>query len=310
MEVDRELRALAERQHGVLTFAQAKAFGSRSQLRHRFETDDWERLNNTVVRLVGSRRTSEQQAMVAVLTAGPGSVLSHRSAAALWDLPGFRLVPPEVSRLRATNSETTHQSWIHEPRRLPGHHITVVDDIPVTTPVRTLFDLAAVLHPDRTERLTDTMWAQRLVTGALLHDTLAELAKRGRTGIGTMRAILSVRGRDYVPPASGLESRVASLLREHGLPEMRRQVDLGGECWLGRVDFVEPASAVVLEVQSDRYHAALLDRQADLRRAAALERAGFRVLEVSESAVWHRPSSFLPTLRRTIAERRRPRRAA
>ena len=84
--------------------------------------------------------TGEGRWMAAVLASGPEAVLSHRAAAALW---GIRRVahPLEVScpRLRRRPGIRSHWS------RLPADEITVEDGIPVTTPARTLFDLAGVV---------------------------------------------------------------------------------------------------------------------------------------------------------------------
>jgi very-short-patch-repair endonuclease len=68
----------------------------------------------------------------------------------------------------------------------------------------------------------------------------------------------------------------------------RRQVDLGGaQGWCGRVDFLHEALPVVVEVQSERYHTALLDVAADAARRARLEAAGFLVVEVWDSQLWY-----------------------
>jgi very-short-patch-repair endonuclease len=104
-----------------------------------------------------------------------------------------------------------------------------------------------------------------------------------------LRDLLDERGDGYVPPASNLEARFASIVAEAGLPEMRRQVDSGGDRWVGRVDFRDARLPLVVEVQSEAFHTALTDRVADEARLAALRRAGFEVVEVTEAQVWHRP---------------------
>jgi very-short-patch-repair endonuclease len=175
--------------------------------------------------------------------------------------------------------------------------VTVLAGFPVVRPERIPFDLAATVHPGRVERVVDDLWSRRLLTGATLHRVLGELAGRGRPGLAVMRALLQDRPPGWVPPASGLESRVASQLRRHGLPAFDRQVDVGGDVWVGRVDFLHRPSRVVLEVQSDRYHAALSDRRADERRLAALRAAGWLVVEVLESEVWARDPTWLGRLR-------------
>jgi hypothetical protein len=121
-----------------------------------------------------------------------------------------------------------------------------------------------------------------------------------------MRAVLADRGPGYIPPASGLESRVVQILQRAGLPPLRRQVDSGGDRWIGRVDFRDPALPFILEIQSERFHASLIDRQLDSERIGRLRAAGFVVREVTDIDVWTRPDRLLTAVRegRVLAARR------
>ena len=102
MQLHIELRAVAERRHGVITRRRARALGASSEhLRRRIESPDWEALSSRVLRLVGSRRTFRQRCMAATLDLGAGGAISHESAAALWRLPGFPTGAVHVSRRRA-----------------------------------------------------------------------------------------------------------------------------------------------------------------------------------------------------------------
>ncbi len=77
-----------------------------------------------------------------------------------------------------------------------------------------------------------------------------------------LRELLDERGDDYVPPASNLERRFDTLLHRAGEPAMRRQVDSGGDRWVGRVDFRDEQRPLIVEVQSATYHSALVDQAA------------------------------------------------
>ena len=112
-----------------------------------------------------------------------------------------------------------------------------------------------------------------------------------------MRDLLDVRGPNWVPPASGLESRAMELLTRNGFVGYERQVDLGDNDWVGRVDFVHRQRRVVIEVQSDRHHAALSSRRDDDLRFKRLQAAGFVVVAVWETELWHQPEPFLARLR-------------
>lgn len=237
--------------------------------------------------------------MTAVLDAGDEAVASHTTAAAMWRLPGFALLPPHVSRLRGTDGHGGHLAVVHEPRSLPPHHRTVVDGIPVTTPARTIFDLAGLLPSPRTERALDNAIAASPALLRALHRLLPELAERGRTGIALMRELLDARPMGYVAPASSLESRVIRLLDQAGICT-QRQVDLGGNDWIGRVDLVVAGTNLVIEVDSARFHSSLLDRARDARRDAELGALGYEILRVHEEDVWARPSTVVTMVRAAL----------
>ncbi len=141
--------------------------------------------------------------------------------------------------------------------------------------------------------MVDTAWSMRLVSGPSLHRMLDELAQRGRPGIRVMRQVLRDRPVDYIPPASGLEARLVQILERAGQPPMRRQVDLGDTLWIGRVDFRDERLPLVVEVQSERFHASHIDTQLDAQRLRRLREAGLTVVEITDVEVWHRPEVVL-----------------
>ncbi|HEX7132196.1 MAG TPA: DUF559 domain-containing protein [Iamia sp.] len=161
-----------------------------------------------------------------------------------------------------------------------------------------LLQLSNGMHPGQLRRRLDWLWSRRLVSGPSLRRELDDVLHRGRPGTAPLRELLDSLPRDYVPPASGLESRFQQLVADHGLPPMRRQVDLGDdEQWCGRVDFVAEVVPLVVEVQSELYHRALSSVAHDATRRARLEGAGFTVLEVDEVQVWHRPAEVAREVR-------------
>jgi very-short-patch-repair endonuclease len=111
-----------------------------------------------------------------------------------------------------------------------------------------------------------------------------------------MRRLLAERPADYIAPSSGLEARVARLARDAGVV-LRRQVDSGGEDWIGRVDFRIEQTGKVIEVLSERYHRSRLDELADHSRFARLADAGFEVLTIWDSDVWERGAAVVDQIR-------------
>lgn len=317
---DHALRALAEQQHGLASAAQAADLGyDRRTRRQLADGRRWSHETQRVLRLVGAPRTDGQRAMLAVLDAGPGAALRGTSAAAWWGIPGNLLRPITVAHTRAKVNHPPLVGKVHDPCLLPDHHVVVLDQVPTVVPARALFDVAGMRRKgaelpwwvERMARMVDTAWSMRLVSGASIHDMLEDMAQRGRPGIRVMRQVLASRDRDYVPPASSLESRVIQILARAGEPALRRQVDTGDEHgWIGRVDLRDEQLPFVLEVQSERFHSSLIDRQLDADRSARLRRAGFVVAEVTEQQVWHRPHEVVDTVRRGRADARAARTAA
>ena len=299
---DAVLRELAERQHGVVGRAQARAAGaSREALRNRVAAGSWVALTPRVLRLAGRPPSFAQRCMVAALDAGQGAVISHTTAACLWELPGFGPGPVHVSRLRAMSGRPTAVATLHQPRYLPANHLTVSDGIPVTSVARTLFDLSGCLHPLRSERALDNALSRKLVGLEVMRAVAIELLEHGRSGSALMRQLLSDRGAGYIPPASGLEARALALLVEAGLELPDRQVDVGGECWVGRVDYLFRSCPLVLEIDSDRHHTSKLDAEADARRDEALRAAGYRILRITEHQLWNRPHEVVALVRAALS---------
>ncbi len=173
------------------------------------------------------------------------------------------------------------------------HHCTVVDRIPVTTPTRTIFDLAGVVTAGRAERALDNALAMRLTTVGKLEALLDELGQRGRTGTALMRELLADRGDGFVATESELERMFVAFVVRYGLPEPRRQVTFIA----GRVDFLFDPGMVIAELDGRRNHTALLDREADMARDARLTAMGLKVIRISHRRLTRDPEGVYVDLR-------------
>ena len=141
----------------------------------------------------------------------------------------------------------------------------------MTTLTRTVVDLAAHEHPGRLERAAHA--AVRLgATWPAFTDAFAELGANHRGSRAIEALVVANEGRR--PLGSGLEARVLRLLAAAGLPEPKRQVDLGDRRWLGRVDFLYEEQRLVIEVDGGWWHEGPLEVRYDkLRTAASWPRA-------------------------------------
>jgi very-short-patch-repair endonuclease len=294
VHLDLRLRALAERQHGVVGREQARELGAtRQHLRRRIDSPDWELMTSKVLRLVGSPRTFRQRCMAAALDGGPRAYVSHESAAALWRIPGFLPGALHVTRSVGRSGRPSPLAVVHHSCSLSEHNVRSLEAIPVTSPARTVFDLAGVVHPKRAERALDNALGRRLTTLPALQQVTEELARQGRPGSALMRRLLAERATDYRAPESNLEARFESILEDAGVPVPLRQRDVGGDEWVGRADYLDPDRKVVVEIDSDLHHTSLLDEKADAARDAALTEAGYTVLRIAEHDLWHRPDEVV-----------------
>ena len=308
-DLDDHIRRYSRRQLGLVTTDQLHARGaSRKAIRHRVDRGDLAVLSPRLFRSRTVPVTDQQRALAGVLDAGQGAALSHDSAAALWGLPGFFLIPVEVSRSREGSRVATSLAHVHDLTRLPPEFVTELDGIPVVTPSFALLQLSGHRHPLRVARAMDTALALGVCTPRSLRRVLEVMARSGRNGIVDFRGIVSERDEQYRPPESGNESRLQWVLDRAGERRLRRQIDVGNdEEWLGRMDFADDGNPFVLQVDSERYHGALLDTERDLRQTEALEAAGYVVRHVWDTDLWHRPDLVVQRVRegRRLARARR-----
>jgi hypothetical protein len=312
MQGEIELQRLAATQHGLVGRWQVTQLGvPRHVIRRLVGAGAWDLPTTRVMRLIGSAESMEQKAMTVVLDAGRQAYLSHSSAAAWWEIPGFRLDPWHVTvhRLRTRRDETIAR--VHYITRISEGHTTTLHGIPILSPAFVLLQLAGLLHPDRTARALDTALAKGLVHLPGLRALHSALARRGRDGIVVMRELLEARPDDYVPAESNNERRLEHILHQAGERPLRRQVTLGDDEPIGRADFGdEELPELAVEVLSERYHSALLDRQADEKRFARYRSAGFELVVVWDWEIWYEPQAVVARIREARARLRMRRGAA
>lgn len=281
---------LAARQLGLVTRAQLRAHeisGERvTRLARRGMLTP---IQPKVFALPGSVDTPRRDLLAKILETGADATASHSTAAWVWGIGGYARAPVHIVVSRQQRHHQ-HLSWtVHQFTGLPAHHRRTLDAIPVTSPALTMLHLAQIVSAKRLAIAVDRAWSLRLLSGRDLQLLDAELAIQGRNGIVKLREVAEGRGAGWVPPESGLETRFMQLV--HGLDHhgFRRQVTVGDGTWTARVDFLHEPSKTVVEIQSERYHTALTDLEADLRRRARLEGAGFTIVEVWDSELFTNP---------------------
>ena len=291
MDVDRQLASIASGQQALITHRQARDTGlSEDGIRHRVESGRWDRVHVGVYGVGGAPRTWHQALVAACLAAGHGAVVSHRSAAALWELDGFDPGAVEISVARPL-CHRLHGVVVHRSTDIDRSMPTTRHRILVTTPMRTLVDLGAVVRPRAVERALDHAVGRRLVTLAGLRHELDSVARRGRRGVGVLRALLEERSGATGVCESVLEARMLRLCRDHCLPIPVCQYEVrSGRRLLGRVDFALPERRLAVEVDGYERHTSPDAFQHDRARQNDLVTAGWTVLRFTWDDVTSHPA--------------------
>lgn len=299
MRPETVIRTFAAEHHGLALVADYYAAGgTRDSLRRLLERGDWIRVSRRVLRLVGAPVTDRQQALAAVLNAHVSAVLSHQSAAAVWELPGFAVLPAHITqRQPLANKRRREVGLAHWCACLSPALTTMLDAIPIVTPSFLALELFGELHPLRAERAVSTMLSRGLASKRSLESVLDGVAVQGRNGVVRLREFTESHAAHGRPAESGLERRYEQILVRAGERPMRRQVDVGGDEWLGRVDCLDEELPLIIQLDSELYHGALIDDAADQRQTKALEDAGYTVKRFTADECWHDPAYVLATVR-------------
>jgi hypothetical protein len=227
--------------------------------------------------------------LAAVKACGPGAVLSHFAAAVLWGILRWDGRDPEVlvPKLRRHPGIKTRRT-----ARLDDIDIRRRHGIPVTSPARTLLDLAAILPQKGLRRATREAFALQLVAVPQLADVLRRLGPcRGSSNLS------SIVARGYLPTRSELEDAVLDLILAGGLHEPDVGLPLRVDGRRVIPDFRWPEQRLVIEADGAAWHDNQLAREDDAERQAILEASGERVVRVTWSQTLERPRQTLERLR-------------
>lgn len=249
--VDTAVAEVATRQHGVVTATQLAAAGlDRNAVARRVRAGRLHRMHQGVYAVGHGAPSRERSYMAAVLACGSGAVLSHRSAAVLWDLlRPEKDEPVHVSLASRSGRFRGGEVRIHRPRSLAPSDLTRRSGIPVTTPSRTILDL-------RASRLEPRLLRRAIRQAELARYKLNPSIDRDRT-------------------RSDLERDFLRLCRRHRIPEPIVNLRLAADL---TVDFVWPAAQLAVETDSYEYHQGSISFEDDHVRDLRLRRRGFTVL--------------------------------
>ncbi len=277
---DQQLLSLFRAQAGVVTRAQALAFGmSDRQISFRLASQRWVSLRRGVYGHAAFERSDEMHVQALIL--GGNGHVSHRHAAQLHGLDPVLKRQPEVTVRRGTHLEYDG-IIVHESTQMDRADLVHLSGLPVTGVERTIMDVAAVERRRwAVLALIDSAREQGKTTGERLHRCLQLHARRGRDGTVRFREALKVARFDQPPAIGPFSRRVAAMLSSAGLPYPRMEEDIhdltGGH--VARVDLSFDVPLLVF-LDGFAYHGQRRRQtNRDRQQRQQLRSMGFIVLE-------------------------------
>jgi hypothetical protein len=292
---DRVVARLAARQGGAVSHEQLLTIGlSPDAIKRRVRAGRLVPLHRGVYAVGHPAVGVDGLRWAAVLALGDDAFLSHASAA---DALGIRASGSRVMHVsvRGRGGRKRHTGIrVHRPRALPDDEVTTLRALPLTTPARTLLDLAGT---GLKGRALESALNQAELDVRLDFDELHELLARypRRPGTRSLKAQLAAY-RGPVDTRSKLERLVNELCDHHGLPP-----PLVNTVIEGRVrDFYWPHRRLVVEADSYRWHRSPSALNDDRERDVELTLAGYTVLRFTYEQVTRRPRYVIRALRRAL----------
>lgn len=163
---------------------------------------------------------------------------------------------------------------VHRTRLLTAREVRLSQGLPVTSPARTLLDIAELVSERELERALDEGLVSRVVRVGEVTDVLSRAV--GRRGAPLLAAVLDRRSGPTVT-RSEAEERMLGLIRAAQLPPPEVNVRVHGF----EIDFLWREQEVVVEVDGYRYHGGRSAFERDRAKAATLTAAGLQVMRVT-----------------------------
>ncbi len=188
--------------------------------------------------------------MAAVLACGDEALLSHASAAYVW---GFRPPPADhVVDVTVTSGHVRRRPGIrvHLATALRTAHRTKKRGIPITSPARTLIDIAPELDARELELALHEMLATRLVSMTQVKAALEAYPRR--RGTARLVGLVAHRGPTTLTHR-GAEEKLFRLIRKSDLPRPLTNHRIGRF----EADFYWPQHGLVVEVDGGDFHSTL-----------------------------------------------------
>jgi hypothetical protein len=275
-QTDRRIATIATGQLGAFSRTQAHDAGlSDRQLRSRVQSGFLVQNGPNAFRIAGTPTSLRGELKERLLDIGDPVWCCAQTAAALHGFDGFALRRPFHLLLPRERSLARWNTRIHRSQRIDLIDTAEVDGMPVTSPVRTLLDLARVLPSDQLAACVDSALRDGGTNEDLLHRRIEALRSQGRFGLPLLHEVLA--GHEVTRGGqSWLEREYLRLISRAGVPRPDTQPVLSraGDR-LVRVDCRFPGTNVVVELLGYRFHRSRGQMATDATRYNALLAKGY-----------------------------------
>jgi hypothetical protein len=292
---------LAASQHGIVARRQLLEIGvTHGIIDRRVRSGSLVRVDRGVFRLRTARQSYDQQLMTAIVGVGPSTVVSHQSAAHMWELMDRR---PELPHVTTSAGRWRSKAFnVHRSGDLAPEHVDAIRGIPVTIPSRTVVDLGATVSAKAVAVIFGRVLRDGMVTLREFECLLADIGRQGRAGVGVARKLVEERREWDGDNESVLEDEFRRLVSRAGLPSPVGQFEIRDHSGLfvGRADFAFPEQRLAIELDGYRYHSDPETFVRDRNRQNRLLLAGYRVLRYTARDLRQTPERVVADLVRSL----------
>jgi very-short-patch-repair endonuclease len=292
-DVERIIGAIAGPQDNIVTRAELLAAGvGRGAISHRLKTGAMHSRHRGVYLVGHAPPTPVGKARAAALACGEDAVASHRSAAEVWRL----LAPADNDADITVVGHGAHPHAgikIHRVRSIHRSELRDFRGLPVTSPARTICDLAATEPLNEVEYALQEARVRRMVSDSELLAVIARAPTR--KGGKTIRRLLATDIDGYT--RSKAERLMRSLLHAAALSQPQANAYLHGHL----VDFVWPEQRLVVEIDGYGTHGDRTAFERDRLRDQMLVAAGYRVVRITWRQLNEEPYGVIARLAQALA---------
>lgn len=228
------------------------------------------------------------------------------TAGVLHEMVHCRRGKPEIT-VPATGNAVSRLAVVRRRSNFSTLGQVLIDGIPTTDVMNTLFDLSVRLSPAQLQRVVDDCLIRRRVTAEDLQSILEGIDGCRLPGTAIFRETVVGITDAYVPSESDLELLLIAALDDHRVPPLDLQVRLPWWPELPhRIDVFVKAWSLIIEGDGRTYHTKRADFENDRRRDNVAVANGFRVLRFTYRMLKDDPSDVLETVLRAGSSNGQP----